>query len=222
MRLAFLVIVCPVLAVSCGPKDDPALVEAAKTPLAFDPTEQYEMPVWWSNGQELLYLDQTGYYELYSNLNRYQPPRERGLWGRQNFAALWLEPYEQLQTERVRVPIRKVNDDFVLDLDSVEPMLAVKGPPTVLEDRLIGRWFGSTGTLQLGSDLRYVFQPQRELPPEPATLAGQSGHWLVNDQTLELRPDSPGVESSRLIIRDVDDAIVLESAVGVLVKKLES
>ena len=206
------------LVAGCEKPNTEKLKEAARTPLDFDPTETYDTPRWWTNGDELLFLDETGYYALYEGTNRYTQPSERGRWGQQNYAALWMEPYEEFPGTRIRASIRKIDDEFVLGLRSLDPMLSVEGPPLVIEDRLIGRWSGSLGSLELEADLRYVLRPRRELPQEPATLAGQGGKWKVSKRFLLLRPDSPGVPPSRLLIRDEDEIIILEAPAGSLVR----
>src|SRR5262245_19414436 len=62
-------------------------------PLEFDPTEKYELAHWWSNGQQLLRLDDNAAYAVYPDANRYARPIERGRWGQVSYAVLWLEPY---------------------------------------------------------------------------------------------------------------------------------
>lgn len=219
MRYVLLSILLPaaaLLVVGCEKGNSTKLKEAAKTPLEFDPTEQYDLPHWWTNGDELLYLNETGYYALYPGTNRYASPQERGRWGRQNYAALWLEPYEAIQGERARASIRKIDDDLVLQYRALDPMLGVDGPPPVIEDRLIGRWRGPSGSLQLRDNMRYVFSPRPDLPQQPAALAGHEGRWQVTDGALVLRPDSPGVPPSRMQIIDTGGKVVIEAETGTL------
>src|SRR5687767_11356489 len=105
------------------------------TPLEFDPTEQFELSRWWSNGKQLLRLESNASYALYPDQNRYRLPLERGRWSQQSYAVLWLEPYTQRELVRQRVGITKIDKKFALVVPKYKPMFAIKSPPEVTEDR---------------------------------------------------------------------------------------
>jgi len=104
------------------------------------PTDDYELPQWWTNNEQLLHLHASGAYALYDGTNRYHRPIERGRWAQPGYAALWLEPYAELPREAARASISKSGPLFRLSYRSFAPMVGLEAPPAVLEDRLIGSW----------------------------------------------------------------------------------
>ena len=199
-----------VLIAGCASKDKTLEPVAISSPLEFDPTEEYDLPTWWSNGKELLHLGERGDYRLYADNNRYHRPAERGRWTQLSYAALWLEPYAQGTLEAARATISRENGVLGLKYRRLARMIERELPPSVLEDRLIGGWQGDGGVLRLGADLRYSLS----LPPprgaRPATLGSQQGAWLLDGDTLLLAPDSAALPPSSVRVRDQDDTITLE------------
>ena len=72
--LLLLVVVC---LAACASDDDKEADFVISTPFALDPTDEYELASWWSNGNELLFLGDNGYYAVYATGNRHRPPTER-------------------------------------------------------------------------------------------------------------------------------------------------
>ncbi|MHC4416885.1 MAG: hypothetical protein ACYS0G_16585 [Planctomycetota bacterium] len=217
-----IIVVCliPLLATGCGSKKQQASEPVVSVPLELDPTEDYELPAWWTNDEQLLHLDEAGRYALYDGLNRYHEPAERGQWWKHSYAAIRLEPYAALSREATRGTISRIDQALRLSLPGLEPMMGLEGPPPVVEDRLVGLWTAEFGTLRLRVDGRYVYSaiPARTRPP--ATMAGHGGAWRVEDDTIVLRPDSPRMEPVLVRIRETDDAIFLESRDGQLTRQV--
>lgn len=185
------------------------------TPLVFDPTEHYELSKWWSNGTQLLRLNDDASYLLYRDQNRYRAPVQRGRWSQQSYAVLWLEPYTQRAPVRQRVTITKRDGTLAVVVPGFPMMRAIKNPPEVTEDRLFGIWEGSGGRLRLRNDMRYSFAPiSTEGVSSPITRSGQNGSWLVNEDRLVLQPDLPGADPLRLDLRIEESKIAISSADG--------
>ncbi len=215
--MRYVIVVMLLLMVGCESTDETdqaALMTSI--PLEFDPTEKYELASWWSNDEQLLHLDRTGFYRLYKGTNRYRGTAERGRWWQQSYAALWLEPYSERPQEPTRVSIRKSDDGFTIELRDLEEMKALDEPPAVLEDRLIGTWRGAFGRLTLGSDSRYVYSPAAPPRSTPAVVAGHQGDWRIEDKMLLLLPDSPATEPIALSVSATDETAVLRSSAGLL------
>ena len=193
-------------------------------PLAFDPTEKYELARWWSNGKELLRLDDDAAYAVYPDMNRYSRPIERGRWNQQSYAVLWLEPYTRLRPEPQRVGITKIDGKLALQLPKREPMFAIEKPPTVVEDRLIGTWEGGgLGQLELRNDMRYTLSPMDGDSPRqgiPATRGGQGGRWSVSNHELILSPDAPDTQPTRLPLQVTDKELTIQAPGGAMRKSL--
>ena len=215
--MRFLIVVMLLLLVGCASNDemDQAAVMTS-IPLEFDPTEKYELAVWWSNDEQLLHLDRTGFYRLYEGTNRYRGTAERGRWWQHSYAALWLERYSQLRQEPARVSIRKSDDGFTIQMRDLEEMRALDGPLAVLEDRLIGTWRGAFGTLTLTGNSRYVYSPAAPPQATPAVVAGHQGNWRIQDKMLLLLPDSPAMEPIALSVSATNETAVLRSSAGLL------
>ncbi len=191
---------------------------ARATPLAFDPTEQYELASWWTNGDQLLNLDASGSYKLYEGTNRFHRPAERGRWWQQSYATLWLEPYEERSRESARIAIRKVRGHLVLDVRDLGAMSELPAPPLVMEDRLTGDWSGAVGELGLGGDLRYRFKRHSTRPSVPAQLGSEDGGWRVEANLLILQPDSARLAPTLMRIIERDATIHLETSDGRLAR----
>ncbi len=220
LRLLSIVALVPALAGGCssGDKTQTASVKDVSTPLPLDPTQEVPVAEWWTNGRQLLHLDEDGYYKLYAANNRYHPAQEQGRWWRQSYATVWLEPYDQRPQEPTRIQLRREGELVVMYVRNFATMTALDEPPVVVEDRLFGRWMGGGGTLQLGTDLRYSYQPREAERVGPASLASQEGAWLVEDDLLVLKPDSAGQSPTLVRIRAEDETITLELAEGRLVR----
>lgn len=193
-------------------------------PLEFDPTEKYELSRWWSNGHELLRLDDNAAYAVYPEMNRYARPLERGRWSQQSYAVLWLEPYTKIRPEPKRVSIGKLDGKIALQLPKLEPMFPIAKPPSVVEDRLIGTWDGvGLGELELRSDMRYTLSSADGASPlqgMPAVRGGQSGRWSVSNHELILSPDAPDVQPLRLQLNVTDKDATIEGPGGAMRKSL--
>ncbi|MHC4129970.1 MAG: hypothetical protein ACYTE6_16000 [Planctomycetota bacterium] len=221
MRVTILLVVCviPLLVAGCKSeeKQDPPPVVSA--PLALDPTEDLELPAWWTNGAELLHLGEADSYALYEGVNRYRKPAQRGHWSQLSYAAIRLEPYEELDHETVRGSIQRVGRTLRLSLPGLDPMRGLDGPPPVMEDRLVGWWTAEFGTLRLNDNMRYVLTLDPEPPRPPAVVTKHAGAWQVEDDIVILRPDSAGVGSVLVRIRESDDVISLEAPDGPLARR---
>jgi hypothetical protein len=209
MRIAMCVLAVVMVA---GCKSDEELLPppVLATPLPLDPTEQYELARWWSNGEQMLRLDRAGSYALYNSTNRYRPPAERGTWDKQSYASIWLRPYSAMPRSDTRVAISKLDGELALQLGTLKPMRAIEEPVKVVEDELVGAWSAPHGVISLESNMRYTF-----LPSDGARgPGGHSGLWRVVNDTVTLRPDSPSVHAVTLAIRRNGDAISLDSQQG--------
>ncbi|NNF44320.1 MAG: hypothetical protein HKN62_15005 [Phycisphaerales bacterium] len=207
LRPAALLIVATLIAGCASPEEKLALAEVHHTPLAFDPTDEGDLGRWWSNGAQMLRLDQTGEYALYRNANRYQPPLERGSWARPSYAQVRLSPYDDAVDRWQRVPITKSGDVLQLHVRDLAPMTPIEAPPVVIEDDLIGVWQAADGTLVLGADLVYSFSPRSaaSLPVPPAVVAGHSGGWRLEGEQLRLRPYPANMGAFELALGFGDD-----------------
>jgi hypothetical protein len=207
------------LLVGCKPdvdKERNAALNLA-APLELDPTEHYDISRWWSNGKQLLRLDQNSSYALYGSQNRYEKPLERGRWSKQDYATLWLEPYTDLKHERHRVRVTKISGRIAMQVRSLDPMFAIQAPPRAPEDSLIGQWNGPLGTLNLQPDMRYAFVPA-PANRRGTAVVGHSGTWALVNGAPALKPDTPSVPPLQLGLRTADDDIVLLSDQGELHK----
>jgi hypothetical protein len=205
----FLLILLPC---ACESTEDLMPPPVVHTPLALDPMEEHELGQWWTNGQEMLRLDESGFYALFGEMNRYHRPVQRGKWWQQSYAVLWLEPYEALRTEWIRVQISKINGRLALTIPKMEPMFAIERPPMVMEDRLLGQWTSEKGTLFLSGNLRYTLTPARAEIDERAIIAGHRGTWRLADDRLLLTPDPPNMGPFEFRVDESDDELWLRGA----------
>ncbi|MDY7110093.1 MAG: hypothetical protein SYC29_15790 [Planctomycetota bacterium] len=200
---AFLIL--PFFLCACESTEDLMPPPVVHTPLTLDPMEEYELGEWWTNGDVMLRLDETGFYALYGEMNRYHRPVQRGKWWQQSYAVLWLEPYEALRTEWVRVQISKIDDRLALTIPKRDPMFAIAQPPPVMEDRLLGQWTSEKGTLFLSGNLRYTLTPARAEIDQRAIIAGHRGTWRLADDRLLLTPDPPNMGPFEFRVEQTDD-----------------
>lgn len=222
LRSSFVaVIAIPLLVCGCEEqqREHQLVSQVDSTPLSLDPTEHIELARWWSNGHEMLRLNDDASYSLYADQNRWHQPRERGRWSQENYFRAWLEPYNGRAAERVRIGIAKVDGKIVLTPPGLRPMLAIDRPPAVVEDRLAGAWSGGIGTLTLGDDGRYALAPAADKPASPIAKAGQSGAWTVAAGELVLRPDAPGNDPIRFPITADEKRLAITTPDGSLAKK---
>lgn len=220
MRVALIVAwMVPLLAAGCTSEAKPQPAPAVSTPLELDPTQDYDLSAWWTNGDQLLHLGEANSYALYESVNRYRKPAQRGRWSHQSYAAIRFEPYAEHSRDAIRGAMRRVGRTLTLNLPGLEPMRSLDGPPRVIEDRLLGRWTAGFGTLRLDDDLRYVYtlNPGRTRPPAAVTKHG--GAWRVEDDTVILRPDSAGVEPVPVRILETNGVILLEAPDGQLARQ---
>ena len=168
------------------------------TPLAFDPTDQYELAEWWSNDQELLQLADDHSYRLYPSQSRYDRPTQHGRWSRINYAALRLEPYALRDAGPVRVTITRGADELALVIPKMKPMHPVAAAPATIEDGLLGRWESERGDLSIRQGQRYSFTPRVATGQDPAVIAGHRGAWRLEADRLVLLPDAPNLARMEL------------------------
>jgi hypothetical protein len=189
---------------ACGCEAEPApdradLARPVHTPLELDPLEEYEISRWWTNGRELLRLDEVGSYALYPALSRYDEPVERGRWSKTSYAALRLEPYDVLRADPIRVGVSKVRGRLTLSVPGHAPMTSIEAAPAVPEDELIGAWESQDAVLVIAPE-GYRFTPRS------VGLAGHAGAWRLAEGRLRLVPDAPNMRSSELIVEASDEA----------------
>lgn len=197
------------------PREPAAVTIPTSTASRFDPTEAPALAEWWSNERQLLNLRPNGAYRLYEGLNRYRPPSEQGRWWRQTYATMWVQPYDVLTHQSTRVAIQKHDGEFQIAFRELAPMSPLDGPPPVVEDQLMGCWFGAGGSLTLDHGMRYRFvAPPAADVQSPAALAGQQGRWTVERDYLILSPDSAAVNQIVVRIEDEDGRLFLESDAG--------
>jgi hypothetical protein len=217
MRFAILIAgMITLLLAACASEEKQDPPPVVSTPLELDPTEDYELPAWWTNGAQLLHLGEADTFALYDSVNRYRKPAQRGRWSQLSYAAIRLEPYAQRSQDATRGSIRRVGRRLTLDLPGMEPMLGLEGPPPVIEDRLVGRWTAEFGTLRLDDSLRYVYTLNPDRARAPAAVTKHGGGWRVADDAVILRPDSAGVAPVMVRIRENNGVIRLESPDGQL------
>jgi hypothetical protein len=197
---------------ACESTEDLMPPPVIHTPLALDPLEEYELGQWWTNGGQMLRLDDIGFYALYDEMNRYHKPIQRGKWWQQSYAVLWLEPYEALPTEWVRVQISKIDDRLALTIPKREPMFALERPPAVMEDRLLGQWASEKSTLFISGNLRYTLTPARAAIEGAVIIAGHRGTWRLADDRLLLTPDPPNMGPFEFRVEEEHDALRLHGA----------
>ena len=205
-------LILPLATAGCAPREDTQQELFVSAPLDFDPTEEYDLSNWWSNDRQLLLLRDGGSYALFGTTNRYRGPAERGRWWQQTFAALWLEPYAELQRQPRRVSIGKIGGRLALNVGRLESMFAIARPPEVIEDRLIGLWQGAAGHLRLDADGRYALRPRRDWEGSgagPAAVAGHYGNWRVAGDELMLEPDSPNTQTMTLALQYDEETLEL-------------
>ncbi len=238
MRFALALILLTVLNGGCKSATQRQL-EAEQTvfapPMDLDPTQHIEIGRWWSNGTHLLRLDDSNAYALHEGVNRYARPIEIGRWSKLNYAALWLEPYTTATVQPRRVEITRVNGNIALLLPlpegpaiggvtqkQMKPMFALPaGPPQVLEDRMLGRWEGPLGTLQLGSDLRFALTPtsdEQVAASVPRIRAMTRGAWRIERSELVLESDVPGMDLLRLPLEVANDHVTIRAPGGAMNK----
>ncbi|HVP73074.1 MAG TPA: hypothetical protein VMS30_05000 [Phycisphaerales bacterium] len=199
--LSVLALIAPLALPGCKSSSEEA--EAAlgqlDTPLPHDPTDKFEIGPWWSDGKHLLNLRADGGYTIYSNNNRYSRALDRGRWGQQNYATMWLMPYGGNEPQRIRVAITRIDGRIALLPPRYGTMFAVAAPPTTMEDRLIGEWSGPMGGLMLNADSTYAFSPTiGAVDGEGRILAGHHGRWSLAGDAITLTPTTPSVSNIAL------------------------
>ncbi len=216
MRCVFLSVVLLAFLGCESEQIEPAPV--VSTPLELDPTEQIELTGWWSNGEQMLRLQQDGSYWRYASANRYHAAAEHGKWWQHSYAALWLAPYQQLVRPPTRVAITKIDGRLALRLNDLEPLLALEARPAAPEDKLVGWWEGTFGELRLGHDGRYAYSPPAP-GDQPASVAGHLGSWRLGDEVVWLQPDAPNLERIRLRTVGRGDRLRLRADEGELQRR---
>ena len=182
--------------------------------LAYDPTESVPVDGWWSNDAVLLQLTQQGQYRRYDGGSRYREPSEVGRWHRAGYAAVWLEPYDEIQRTRMRGSLSREGDTVVMRLDEGEPMYFTEEPPEVPEDAIIGTWSGATGTLQVLSSRRYRYTAHSFGDETPVVIAGHVGTWSYEAAQLRLDPDPPNMGPYTVELDATGEAPILRTEQG--------
>jgi hypothetical protein len=213
---ALVILGCACLLAGCKSPEEkyppPPLVTPA---LNLDPTQQVELASWWTNGEQLLHLQESHAYVLREGSNRYSKPIERGRWDQLSYAVVRMQPYGQRQSEAQRVSITRFDDgQLALILPKRKPMRPLDGPPPVPEDRLIGEWVGKAGSLTLDSKLQYTFAPVSDSAGDPVRLAGHQGTWSLSGEVITLVPKTPGTKAMKLTMKSAGDDVTLTSADG--------
>jgi len=208
MRCTLLLLICFLLP-GCESTEDLMPPPVVHTPLALDPLEEYELGQWWTNGRQMLRLDDIGFYTLYGEMNRYHKPVQRGKWSRQSYAVLWLEPYEELKTEWIRVQVSRIEGRIALTIPKMQPMFSTERPPPVMEDNLLGQWTSDKGTLFVSGNLRYTFTPASMDIDHPGIVAGHRGAWRLDDDRLLLTPDPPNMGPFEFRLEEEAEALRL-------------
>ena len=131
MRLLFSVPAL-LLLLGCVTTEDLMPPVVIATPLDPDPTDQIELAEWWTNGRQMIQLEEAGTYAQFNSTNRYREPAEHGKWWQQSYAVLWLEPYRERRPEVRRVGITKI--DGKLALPGADRRYTFS-PPAPLPDR---------------------------------------------------------------------------------------
>ncbi len=188
-------------------QQEKARISQDNTPLPVDPSDKIVIGPWWSDGTHLLNLRDDGGYTIYDHNNRYSKPIDRGRWGRQNYATLWLEPYTGLQAQRIRVQVVKAENRFGLNVPKYQTMFALATPPAVLEDQLVGDWQGEVGVLTLKANLTYVFAPASgATAADGKPVVGHNGKWKLSGERITLNPTTPSVSPQSLAVKPVETA----------------
>lgn len=225
IMLAYMLVTTTVLAGGCKSATDKqfereqVLIQPA---LEHDPTNPIELVQWWSNSDQLLRLDDDAAYMLFDGHNRFSRPAEQGRWSQQSYAMMWLEPYTTRTVEPRRVSITKIDGRAALVIPGKQPMYALPGgPPTVLEDRMVGEWAGAMGSLQLSSDLRFLLAPATDASGDaalPQIRAMQKGSWRIADQQLMLHSDIPGIDPLVMPLTVNESAVTISAPGGTMNK----
>jgi hypothetical protein len=188
-------------------------ISQVNTPLPVDPSDNIEIGPWWSDGQHLLNLRADGGYSIYDRNNRYARPIDRGRWGRQNYATLWLLPYTGLEPQRVRAQVVKVDHRFGLSVPNYKTMFALAAPPAVMEDQLLGAWRSEAGVLTLKADLTYVFAPNAAATTAAGTpVVGHNGKWKLAGERITLVPTTPSVPQQSLLVQPGETSSAADAA----------
>lgn len=173
--------------VPCLAADDPPAPPPVPK-LDIDPTEQIDVRGWWSNGTELLLIQDDGGYRLWRGGNRYLPPSDIGRWDRQTYRTLWLETYRGSAHSRDRAHLRREDGVLLLSLRDLEPMKPLARPPRTREDTLVGTWSGPPGSLSLRDDGTYAFTVAKAGPQDrqPVRMGSHVGTWMVKEDAIVL------------------------------------
>ncbi len=154
------------------------------TPFEHDPTHEFDVIGWWKSTSELLHLREEHSFTLYDRPYPSEAVAEYGKWRQQNYATLWLEIYDELAPDPIRVNIERSAGLLTLRIEGRAPMLTAPEPIRVSHDHLVGFWKGASTTLLLRADSRYEFSLS-------GGVASHGGSWGVEGKTLTLTPDSP-------------------------------
>ncbi len=177
-------------------------------PLPFDPTEEYELSEWWTNGQVMMRLRPTNQYMIYASMNRYEPPIQIGRWDQDSYAVIWLHPYTTRSPEPIRMRVRKIDDRIAVQLPGEAPMFGAAGPPRVAEDVVIGEWSDGVNRAKFFATLRY--QWGRDTGDDIGDPV--YGRWSVADDTVViLEPDENKAPIRTLELGEKDGAPYIEN-----------
>lgn len=202
----------------CSSQEETEELTVVSEPLELDPTQKISYVGWWSNGRELLRLDEVESYVLWPSQNVYQKPIERGRWRQASYAEVWIEPYFQPNPVQTRVGATKTEGLLQLNIDGYAPFTRIDRAPAAVEDAILGLWAGEHGTLRLDPDLTCEFVHTR--PAEaPVAITRYRGTWRLDGLRLLVAPDAPSIASSRYTLTTSSGAVTaLEGASGTLTR----
>ena len=198
-----------ILAAGCRNPDTLLPPPIVPTPLALDPMDEWNVDLWWSNGEQLIRFDETGAYTLFPTMNRYHDPVQRGRWVKDSYARVMLEPYQAHRMERIRVGVDRLDGRIAMMLPDRTPFFAIAGPPIMPEDGLLGGWSGERYELRLTGDRRFRLVHRMSDEGDPLLLKGNEGRWTLRGSELVLVPQAVGIDPITLSVHADDDGPVL-------------
>lgn len=182
-----------------------------EAPLDFDPARPERIDGWWSNGTELLRLEPTGAYRLWSTEDRFMRPAEVGAWRRDNYVFFDLEPYGAKPGTRFRVMMRKQDGRTELQRDALAAFRQIPSPPRVFGDEMLGAWASPAEELLVLENGRYEW---RRIGRAPG-ISAHSGQWMTDGEALTIAPDVDSVATLTLkAVRAADGSFALEGPNG--------
>ncbi|MGI9013030.1 MAG: hypothetical protein ACR2GY_02145 [Phycisphaerales bacterium] len=186
------------------------MIPPGDTRLYFDPTDQYTLAEWWSNGSQMLHLRDDYSYAIFDEPNRYREPVERGQWSQKHYAALELEPYLRRSATVRRVIIDKDSaGNIVLIIGDLKPLAAVDQPPVVLEDMLLGTWESETTRITIRRNGRYSYRRTQPVPVGEVARSSHEGTWHLDQGDALLLTSDSALEPIKIEARVIENEMRL-------------